>query len=97
MPRIRFTADPKLPRDLAHLGYVKGMEVDLSEDQAGRWLRRGVADVVPAVESEPAAATQKAAFYEEVRNEGVMTEDDIRALPDINDPPVHRPHHGRRR
>lgn len=96
MPRIRFIADPKLPRDLAHLGYVKGMEVELSEDQAGRWLRRGVADVVPAaVEAEP--EPQSAALYEQARTESVATEDDIRALPDINDPPVHRPHHGRRR
>ena len=46
MPRIRFTADPKLPRDIAHLGYEKGQEVDLSTDQAERWLRRGVAVAV---------------------------------------------------
>lgn len=46
MPRIRFTADPKLPDDLAHLGYRRGTEVDLSEDQANRWLRRGVAEVI---------------------------------------------------
>ena len=47
MPRIRFTVDPKLPRDWAHLGFRKGDEVDLSEDQANRWLRRGVAVTVP--------------------------------------------------
>lgn len=47
--RIRFTSTPKLPRDLAHLGYAAGVEVDLSDDQAARWLRRGVAEVVPAV------------------------------------------------
>ena len=47
MPRIRFTADPKLPRDLKHLGYRKDTEVDLSQDQADRWLRRGVAVVIP--------------------------------------------------
>lgn len=47
MPRIRFTADPKLPRDLADLGYRNGVEVDLSDDQANRWLRRGVAVVMP--------------------------------------------------
>lgn len=46
MPRIRFTATPKLPRDMAHLGYHEGTEVDLSEDQANRWLRRGVATVI---------------------------------------------------
>lgn len=49
MPRIRFTADPKLPRDWAHLGFRKGDETDLSDDQANRWLRRGVAVVVPVV------------------------------------------------
>lgn len=47
MPRLRFTADPKLPRDLAHLGYRKDDEVELSDDQANRWLRRGVAVIVP--------------------------------------------------
>lgn len=58
MPRIRFTADPKLPRDLAHLGYRKDTEADLSQDQADRWLRRGVAEIVadhpaPVAEPEP--------------------------------------------
>lgn len=64
MPRIRFTATPKLPRDLAHLGYAAGTEVDLSEDQAGRWLRRGVAVVIPPpppVAPSPAAAPPAAA------------------------------------
>lgn len=54
MPRIRFTHEPKLPRDLAHLGYCKDMEVDLSDDQADRWLRRGVAVVV--LDAKPAKA-----------------------------------------
>ena len=43
MPTILFTADPKLPRDLAHLGYRAGMTVDLPADQCERWIRRGVA------------------------------------------------------
>lgn len=43
MPRIRFIADPKLPRDWAHLGYRKGDEVALSADLCERWIRRGVA------------------------------------------------------
>lgn len=47
MPRIKFIADPKLPRDLAHLGYCKGHEVDLSANQAERWVRRGVAVYLP--------------------------------------------------
>lgn len=50
MPLIRFTADPKLPRDLAHLDFKKGVEVELSDDKAGRWLRRGVAEIVTADE-----------------------------------------------
>ncbi len=37
MPRIRFTATPKLAHDLAHLGYEMGQEHDLPEDQANRW------------------------------------------------------------
>jgi hypothetical protein len=58
MPRIRFTADPKLPRDLAHLEYRKDQEVDLPDDQADRWLRRGVAVVIP---DEPEKPAQRAA------------------------------------
>jgi outer membrane biosynthesis protein TonB len=56
MPRIRFTVDPKLPRDLAHLAYRKDTEVDLSEDQADRWLRRGVAVQLPPQSAEPEPA-----------------------------------------
>lgn len=47
MPRIRFTADPKLPRDWADRPYRKDTEHDVSQDEANRWLRRGVAVVVP--------------------------------------------------
>lgn len=47
MPRIRFTTDPKLPRDLAHLGYRKDLEVELDTDHCERWIRRGVAVYVP--------------------------------------------------
>lgn len=57
MPRIRFTADPKLPRDLVHLGYRKDAEVDLPDDAANRWLRRGVAVVVPQAADTVAAET----------------------------------------
>lgn len=57
MTRIRFTADPKLPDDLAHLGYRRGTEIDLSDDQANRWLRRGVAEVIAeAPKADPVAA-----------------------------------------
>lgn len=58
MPRIRFTADPKLPRDLAHLGYSKGVEVDLDPDQCDRWIRRGVAEL--ASTRKPARSPSKA-------------------------------------
>lgn len=43
MPRIQFTVDPKLPRDWLHLPFVKGYVADLSDDQAQRWVNRGVA------------------------------------------------------
>lgn len=56
MPRIRFTADPKLPADLAHLAYRKGTEADLSDDQANRWLRRGVATIIPESKADTVAA-----------------------------------------
>jgi hypothetical protein len=46
MPRIRFTVDPKLPRDWADKPYRKGTEHDVSADEADRWLRRGVAEIV---------------------------------------------------
>jgi len=61
MPRIRFTANPKLPRDMLHLGYKVGTEVELTVDQCERWIRRKVAVYVPAPvateapESEPAS------------------------------------------
>lgn len=56
MPRIRFITDPKLPRDLAHLGYKKDEEVNLSSNQCQRWLRRGVAIIVPDVPARKPAA-----------------------------------------
>lgn len=43
MPRITFTATPKLPRDMAHLAYKQGDVVDLPTDGCERWIRRGVA------------------------------------------------------
>lgn len=43
MPFIRFTANPKLPADLAHLRYKQGDVVELSGDQCERWIRRKVA------------------------------------------------------
>lgn len=49
--RIRFTKDPKLPRDWANLPYRAGVEVDLSPDQAERWIRRDCAVEIPDVES----------------------------------------------
>jgi hypothetical protein len=87
MPRIRFTTDPKLPRDLAHLGYVTGTEIDLSEDQAGRWLRRGVAEVVPLV-----------AVVAEVEPEPPAPETpNAPEFPTASTDPAPRYQHGRRR
>ena len=54
MPKIKFTADPKLPRDLKHLGYKAGTIVDLPRDQADRWIRRGAA--VETTEAAPEVA-----------------------------------------
>lgn len=57
MPRIRFLSTPKIPRDLAPLDYKEGDEVDLPQDQADRWLVRGIAVVVPdAPKQAPLAA-----------------------------------------
>lgn len=53
MPRIKFTKTPDLPRDLAYLGYVAGMEVDLTTDQCERWIRRQVAEYVAVAEPTP--------------------------------------------
>lgn len=60
MPRILFTSQPKLPRDMQHLGYRQGMEVDVTEDQANRWLRRGCAEIVVAAVLPPAPAVVSA-------------------------------------
>lgn len=58
MPLVRFTVTPKLPRDLKYLGYEAGTEVDMTNDQANRWLRRGVAEIVPPPPIAPAAPPQ---------------------------------------
>jgi hypothetical protein len=47
MPWIKFIETPKLPDDIKHLGYKLGTEVELTRDQAERWLRRGVAEIMP--------------------------------------------------
>lgn len=54
MPRVRFTAEPKLPADWAAKPYRQGWEGEMSEDEAGRWVRRGVAEILPV--AEPAIA-----------------------------------------
>jgi len=92
MPRIRFTADPKLPRDLAHLGYVKGMEVDLSEDQAARWLRRGVAEVIAP---EPVMAVE--ALVEMETEPPALEVSNVPEIPDTSADLAPRQPHGRRR
>jgi hypothetical protein len=52
MPKIVFTATPKLPADWQHLPFVKGYVADLSRDQCDRWINRGVARYLP----DPASA-----------------------------------------
>ncbi len=51
MPKIKFTQDIKIPTDMAEswAGYVKDSVHDMSLDNAERWLRRGVAEVVSEV------------------------------------------------
>lgn len=53
MPKIRFTADPKLPRDLEYLGFKKGDIVELPVDQCNRWIRRNVAEIFTGKMSKP--------------------------------------------
>lgn len=38
MPKIKFTATPKLPADYRHLGYVKGMEIEGTKDWCDKWV-----------------------------------------------------------
>lgn len=47
MPRIKFTEEPKIPRDMAHLGYRKGLEFNVTDQEANRWLGKGCAEIVP--------------------------------------------------
>ena len=46
MPKVKFVQEPKVPRDFAHKGYKKGWEGEMSLDEANRWLRRGVVEIV---------------------------------------------------
>lgn len=47
MPEIKFTVTPELPSDIAYLAYKAGDVVDLPEASARRWIRRGVAVLLP--------------------------------------------------
>jgi hypothetical protein len=58
--RVKFTADPKLPDDIKHLGYHKDLEVNLSDDEGQRWIRRGVAQEMPAKKKRGPAAPETA-------------------------------------
>lgn len=66
MPVVLFTSTPKLPRDLAHLPYVAGYRKDMTEDEANRWLRRGVARVIAAdpPRADPAPLPQVVAVHD---------------------------------
>ncbi len=62
MPNVRFIADPKLPRDWADKPYRAGHEAAMSDDEANRWIRRGVAIVVtPAMAAAETRAANAAA------------------------------------
>ena len=53
MPLVRFTDHPRLPFDWQDKAksWFKGAEVEMTEDQAQRWIRRGCAEIIT-----PAAA-----------------------------------------
>lgn len=59
MPKIKFTATPKLPADYKHLGYVKGMEIEGTKDWCDKWvIGRNVAvyvgdEITPVAAIEP--------------------------------------------
>ena len=53
MPIVRFTATPVLPADMKDRPYKEGYECEMSVESANRWVRRGVAMIVP-----PAAASR---------------------------------------
>lgn len=98
MPLVIFTANPKLPRDMAHLPYVAGYSAEMSADQADRWIRRGVARIVvpapaPVVEAVPEPAEDDGPVLvraSEIDPE-TATEDEMRAwLTDRGTPPHHR-------
>lgn len=48
MPRIHFTSSPKIPRDKVNEwgDYKIGSVHNISDNEAERWLRRGVAEIV---------------------------------------------------
>ncbi len=48
MPKIRFTGSPNIPHDMADKWgkYIRGSIHEVSNDEADRWLRRGMAEVL---------------------------------------------------
>ena len=61
MPTVRFTAPPKLPRDWADKPYRDGWEGEMPQDEAERWVRRGVAMIVtPAMKAAETRAARAA-------------------------------------
>ena len=68
MPKIKFTATPELPRDIAHLGYKKDDVVDMLDASCRRWIRRGVAEyyVEKAFEMPRMEPVDRAAFIDEL-------------------------------
>lgn len=81
MPRVLFTATPKLPRDMAHLPYVAGYSEEMTQDRADRWIRRGVARIVVQTASEPVPIVSDAPVFvpASVIDPETATEDELRA------------------
>lgn len=46
MPQVRFIQEPKLPVDFKYKGYTKDKMYEMTQDEADRWVRRGVAEIV---------------------------------------------------
>lgn len=96
MPLVRFTSDPKLPRDFAHKGYKKGQQIDMTQDEADRWLRRGVAEIVRSpsradkitaiAEQDAAADKEKKRFESQVRELGTNAQHENIGVDTVREP-----------
>lgn len=77
MPNIRFTFSPKIPSDMVDVWgkYVQGSVHEVTNVEADRWLRRGVAEVISRARNvvEPEVKLEEVKL-EEVKPEPVKEE-----------------------